>query len=156
MLSTEGGDTEFASTYAAYDELSEAEKERFATLRVHHSLAAGQLDGHENPTPEQLAQWGKKWFEHPLVWTHRTGRKSLVIGHNADHVVGMDIGEGRALLANLNARATVPERVYRHVWSDGDTVLWDNRGLVHRATPYDPASRREMHRCTLVGDESIK
>jgi alpha-ketoglutarate-dependent taurine dioxygenase len=156
VLSAEGGDTEFASTYSAYEDLSPEEQERLATLRVRHSLAAGQRDGHENPTPEQLEQWGKKWREHPLVWTHQTGRKSLVIGHNADYIVGMDVDEGRALIASLNARATRPERVYRHVWSEGDAVLWDNRGLMHRATPYDPSSQREMHRTTLAGDEAVQ
>jgi alpha-ketoglutarate-dependent taurine dioxygenase len=156
VLSAEGGDTEFASTYAAYDDLSEEEKERFASLRVVHTLAAGQRDGHENPTPEQLAAWAKKRREQPLVWTHRTGRKSLVIGHNADEIVGMGPDEGRALIADLNARATRPERVFRHVWSEGDSVLWDNTGLLHRATPYDPASRREMHRTTLAGTEPVQ
>ena len=156
VLSAEGGDTEFASTYMAYEDLSPAEKERFASLRVHHSLAAGQRDGHESPTAEQLEQWARKWCEQPLVWTHRTGRKSLVIGHNADHIVGMDLDDGRALIAELNARATRPDRVYRHVWSEGDAVLWDNCGLMHRATPYDPTSRREMHRTTLAGEEPIQ
>jgi alpha-ketoglutarate-dependent taurine dioxygenase len=46
--------------------------------------------------------------------------------------------------------------VYRHVWSEGDAVLWDNRGLMHRATPYDPSSQREMHRTTLAGDEEVQ
>ena len=157
VLSAEGGDTEFASTYSAYDELSDEEQERFAGLRVHHSLEASQRDGgHENPTPEQLAQWRARWREHPLVWKHESGRKSLVIGHSADYVIGMEFEQGRSLLDELNARATRPERVYRHVWSEGDAVIWDNCGLVHRATPYDPASRREMHRTTLAGDEPIQ
>ena len=111
VLSAQGGETEFASTYAAYAELSDAEKERFATLRVWHSQEASQKDGHENPTPEQLAAWRAKSREHPLVWTHQSGRKSLVIGHSADHVVGMDAEEGRALMEHLLARATTPDRV---------------------------------------------
>jgi alpha-ketoglutarate-dependent taurine dioxygenase len=69
---------------------------------------------------------------------------------------GLDVDEGRGVLADLIARATTRDRVYRHVWSEGDTVVWDNRGVVRRVTPYDPASRREMHRTTLVGDEPIQ
>ena len=151
VLSTEGGDTEFASTYAAYDGLTEQEKERFATLRVHYCLEPGQRMVHQNPTPEQLAQWRGRGRA-PLVLEQKTGRRSLVLGHNADYVVGMDVAAGRAFIADLLGRATVPERVYRHVWSDGDTVVWDNRGILHRATPYAWASRRELHRSQIFGD----
>jgi alpha-ketoglutarate-dependent taurine dioxygenase len=90
------------------------------------------------------------------VWTHRTGRKSLVLGASADYVVGMDLDDGRALLAELLERATVADNVYRHKWSVGDTVIWDNRGVLHRAAPYDPDSPREMLRTTVLGDEPIQ
>jgi alpha-ketoglutarate-dependent sulfate ester dioxygenase len=93
---------------------------------------------------------------HPLVWTHRSGRKSLVLGASADYIVGMDRGEGRTLLDELLERATVPDRVYSHSWSIGDTVIWDNRGVLHRAAPYDPESQREMLRTTVLGDEPIQ
>jgi alpha-ketoglutarate-dependent taurine dioxygenase len=156
VLSAEGGETEFASTYAAYDDLSDEEKERLATLRVWHSQEASQRDGYENPTPEQIAEWRKRAREQPLVWTHRSGRRSLVIGHSADHVIGMELEEGRELMEGLLARATTPDRVYTHAWTEGDTVIWDNRGVVHRVRPYDAASQREMHRTTLVGDEPVQ
>jgi alpha-ketoglutarate-dependent taurine dioxygenase len=156
VLSAKGGETEFASTYAAYDGLTAEEKERFANLRVYHTQESSQRSGHPNPTPEQLAEWRKRSREQPLVWTHHTGRKSLVIGHSADYIIGMDREQGRAILRDLDARATTPDRVYRHTWSQGDTVIWDNRGVLHRVTPYDPNSQREMHRTTLAGDEPIR
>ena len=84
------------------------------------------------------------------------GRRSLVLGATTSHVVGMDLDEGRALLADLLARSTTPERVYRHEWSVGDMVIWDNRGVLHRACRYDPTSPRDMHRTTLHGDEAIQ
>jgi alpha-ketoglutarate-dependent taurine dioxygenase len=152
-----GGETEFASSYAAYDTLTDDEKHRFAALRVVHSLEASQRRVTPDPTPEQLAQWrSRRTHEHPLVWTHRTGRKSLVLGASADYVIGMDIEDGRALLAELLERATVPENVYRHCWSVGDTVIWDNRGVLHGAAPYAPDSQREMLRTTVLGDEPIQ
>jgi alpha-ketoglutarate-dependent taurine dioxygenase len=155
-ISDEGGGTEFASTYAAYDELTEVEKEVLASLRVLHSLVASQRRRFPDPSAEQLARWRvRPTSEHPLVWTHRDGRKSLVLGTSCDHVVGMDMEEGRALLDELLARATRPERVYRHEWGVGDTVIWDNRGVLHRATPYSPGSPREMLRTTVLGDEHI-
>jgi alpha-ketoglutarate-dependent sulfate ester dioxygenase len=50
----------------------------------------------------------------------------------------------------------VADNVYSHAWSVGDTVIWDNRGVVHRAAPYDPDSAREMLRTTVLGDEPIQ
>ncbi len=156
-ISPTGGETEFVSTYAAYDELSDEEKERFASLRVRHSMEAVQRGVTPNPTPEQLANWKERGgTEQPLVWTHESGRKSLVMGATADYVVGMDVDEGRTLLKDLLARATRPELVFSHTWTVGDAVMWDNTGTLHRAMPFDPASRREMHRTTIFGTEAIQ
>jgi alpha-ketoglutarate-dependent taurine dioxygenase len=152
-----GGETEFASTYAAYDDLDPGEQERVAGLRCVYSLEASQRKTHPEPTSDQLEVWRRrKTSEFPLVWTHGDGRRSLVIGASCDHVVGMDPDESRALLDDLLARATRPGRVYRHSWSVGDTVIWDNRGVLHRAVPYDPKSVREMYRTTVLGDEPIQ
>lgn len=152
-----GGETEFANSYAAYEAFTDDEKERFGALRVVHSLEASQRRVTPDPSPELVAKWrSRPTHEHPLVWTHRSGRKSLVLGASADYVVGMDIDEGRALLAELLDRATQPQRVYSHRWSVGDTVIWDNNGVLHRAAPYDPNSPREMLRTTVLGDEPIQ
>jgi alpha-ketoglutarate-dependent taurine dioxygenase len=152
-----GGDTEFASTYAAYDALSEEEKQQFAALRVLHSLEASQRLVYPDPTPEQIEGWRTRPTSvHPLVWTHRSGRKSLLISAGAEHVVGMDADESRALLDELMERATKDDLVYRHHWSIGDTVIWDNTGVMHRATPYPAGSPREMLRTTIFGDEPIQ
>jgi len=151
-----GGETEFASTYAAYDNLTDDEKERFESVRVLHSVEATLRLPNPNPTPEEEAVWRElPRTEHPLVWRHRSGRRSLVLGATALSIVDMDFDEGRALLAELLARSTARDRVYRHEWSVGDTVIWDNRGVLHRALPYADKSPRDMHRTTLVGDETI-
>jgi alpha-ketoglutarate-dependent taurine dioxygenase len=156
-VAASGGETEFASTYGAYDTLSEDEKEELGKLRVIHSLEASQRLVTPDPTPEQLAAWrSRPTHEHPLVWTHESGRRSLVLGASADHVVGMDHDAGRALLDDLLARSTRPEAVYRHTWTVGDTVIWDNRGVLHRVERYDDTSEREMLRTTLLGDEPIQ
>jgi alpha-ketoglutarate-dependent taurine dioxygenase len=156
-VADQGGETEFASMYVAYDLLSDEEKERFESVRVVHALESTQRQVNPNPTPEQEARWKERaQHEHPLVWTHADGRKSLVIGGTASHVIGMGYEEGRALLDDLLERATAPELVYRHIWKVGDTVMWDNRGLVHRVQPYDPDSPREMLRTTIYGDEHIR
>ncbi len=152
-----GGETEFASTYSAYEELTDDEKERFASIRVVHSIEATQRRLNPHPTPEELAMWrARPAKEQPLIWQHRSGRRSVVLGPTADHVVGMEAEAGQALLDDVLARATTPERVYRHAWRVGDLVIWDNRGVLHRALPYDPSSSRDMHRTTLTGDEAIR
>ena len=111
----------------------------------------------KDPSPEEVAVWrSRPSKEHPLVWTHQSGRRSLVLGATASHVVGLDLEEGRALLDDLLERSTTPERIYRHQWEVGDLVIWDNRGVLHRACPYDAASPRDMHRTTLHGDEPIQ
>lgn len=156
-VASSGGETEFASSYAGYQALSDMEKERNGTLRVVHTLEASQRSVAPDPAPDQLARWrSRPSSTHPLVWTHRSGRRSLVIGVHADHVADMELDEGRALLADLLDRTTAPERVYRHQWSVGDTVIWDNTGVVHRAAPYAPDSPRELLRTTVFGDEPIQ
>jgi alpha-ketoglutarate-dependent taurine dioxygenase len=153
----EGGDTEFASTYAAYEGLSEQEKTALAPLRVLHRFESAVLPFLDHPTPEHRARLRAQPTKiHPLVWTHESGRRSLVIGTHADHVEGMPLEDGRALLADLLERATRPDLVYRHRWVAGDTVLWDNRGLLHRVARYDTTMPREMFRTTVLGQEAIR
>jgi alpha-ketoglutarate-dependent taurine dioxygenase len=157
QIAARGGETEFASTYGAYEALTDDEKLRYGALRVVHSLEASQRRVHPDPSPDVVAKWrSRPTHEHPLVWTHRNGRKSLVLGTSADYVVGMDRDEGRALLAELLDRSTTADKVYSHRWAVGDTVIWDNRGVLHRAAPYDPDSPREMLRTTVLGDEPIQ
>ena len=156
-VAEEGGETEFASTYQAYDDLSDDEKRTFEDVRVEHTFEAAQRMHKPNPTEEELAWWRKRPSKvHPLVWTHESGRKSLVLGATTAGVVGMSPDEGRAFLDDVLERSTRPERVYRHTWSVGDLVIWDNRGVLHRACRYAPGSSRDMHRTTLYGNEAVR
>jgi len=150
------GDTEFASTYAAHDALTEAEQAELAGVRVVHSFGAAQRLVHPDPTPEDVALWDRvPAREHPLVWTRANGRRSLLIGATAGEVVGRSPEAGRALLDRLLAWSTRPEFVLRHHWRRGDLVIWDNTGLLHRALPYRSDSPRLMHRTTIAGEEAV-
>ena len=156
VLSPTGGQTEFCNTYAAYDDLPEEEKQQYDKLKVIHS--AWNTLFYYDPEPalakvQEMMAIG--YNELPLVWKHRSGRKSLVIGCTAYQVTGMSYRESTELLVRLRERATQPRFVYRHEWSVGDTVIWDNTGTMHRAIPYDPASGRMMHRTKLEGEEAI-
>jgi alpha-ketoglutarate-dependent taurine dioxygenase len=156
QVADEGGDTEFASTYAAYDALPEDEKSYLGTLRVVHSLAATQLLTNPSPSDKQRAAWDRvPSREHPLVWTRRSGRKSLLVGATTDHVVGLPPAESRALLDRLLAWCAQPRFTIRHQWQPGDLVAWDNTGMLHRALPYEPTSPRLLHRTTLAGVEAV-
>ncbi len=149
-----GGRTSFASTRNFYASLSPAEQQQLAQLRVVHSVAGSRRRVIESPTPEQEATWAKMGHrEHPLVWQHRQGRPSLIIGGTSEGIVGMERSEGVAFLDSLAERVTTPDRVYTHEWSVGDTVMWDNQGLLHCVEPYEEGSRREMIRSTLLGVE---
>lgn len=155
-LSPAGGQTEFANTYAAYDDLPENDKHAYNRLRVFHSQETIQRRLHPQPTEAQLARWHLHPTRlHPLVWTHRSGRKSLVLGLTASHVDGMSREAGRALLDRLQAWATQPQFVYRHEWTVGDLIIWDNTGVLHRAEPYAADSGRLMSRTTLLGEEPL-
>ena len=93
-------------------------------------------------------------MRHPLVRTNPTnGRRSLFLGAHASHIEGLPIDEGRALLATLLDHVTQPQFCYRHEWTEGDLVIWDNRCVLHRATPYDTTRyKRLMQRTTVSGD----
>jgi alpha-ketoglutarate-dependent taurine dioxygenase len=155
-LPDEGAGTEFCNTYAAYEALPADERARLDGLRVVHSLEQSQRVIHPGPSDEQRAAWRRlPPRELPLVWTHRSGRRSLVLGSTASHVAGMEPEAGRALLDRLEAWATRPEFVYRHGWRSGDAVMWDNRGTMHRASAYEATARRLMRRVELAGEEAI-
>ncbi|MFD4405045.1 TauD/TfdA dioxygenase family protein [Nocardia sp. NPDC058499] len=156
VTAAHGGETAFASTYVAYDELSEREKEELADIRVVHKMARVQRLSHPDPTPEQIADWERLPARvHPLVWQHESGRRSLVFGATAAYIDGSDPANGRQLLDDLEHRATTPDRVYTHTWSVGDMVLWDNTGLMHRACEFDRSEPRRMARSTVLGSEPI-
>ena len=153
-LSETGGETEFCNTYAAYDDLPQADKELIAELRVVHSAERSQYYVRPEMSYDEITFWQKSPTKAcPMVWTHQSGRKSLLLGATADYVIGLPVEESRALLARLRDWATQPQYVYRHQWQPGDLLIWDNTGTMHRVlrvsrrqrpshAPHDPRGRR--------------
>jgi taurine dioxygenase len=155
----EGGDTLFASLYAAYDALTDDMKARIATLRAVHTYQQYHerskqkaLGTRSSMTTEQAARVPD--VTHPLVRTHpQTGRKALYVSPGLTvGIADMHEAEGRALLAQLNKLATQAAFVYRHKWRLHDVLFWDNRCTIHLATGYDRRYTRHMHRTTIQGD----
>jgi alpha-ketoglutarate-dependent taurine dioxygenase len=153
-LASSGGNTGFCSTYSAYEHLPAEKKAELDALRVMHSVWATVF--YYEPEPSLAKLKGMQAIgerELPLVWKHRSGRKSLIIGCTAHRVLGMDAMKSAELLVGLREWATSEQFSYSHEWSVGDLVMWDNTGTLHRAEPYDLKSGRLLHRTKLAGEE---
>ena len=158
-VAASGGDTEFASTYAAYDDLSDDEQGAGAAARgwctpswprrgchIPNRRRDGARDVEQAPAEDA-----------PAGLAARVGRESLVLGATDRPRRGHGARtKGARISPTCSTWSTVPERVYRHEWAVGDLVIWDNRGVLHRATRYDPSSARDMHRTTIAGDEAVQ
>lgn len=142
-------DTEFADMRGAYDALDADTKEAIEELKVHHSIAySREVLGFEF-APEEKEKL--KGAVHPLVRTFKDGRRGLYLASHASSIIGWQLPEGRLLLRDLTEHATAPRLVFRHVWRDGDFVIWDNRSTMHRARPFDDVKhRRELRRTTTL------
>ena len=142
------GETEFADMRAAYDALSEQQKEDVAGLVALHDISwsRGQLGFNEllfgekqvlPPVPQRVAR------THP-----GSKRKVLYVAAHASEIVGWPVPEGRLLLRELIEHATQREFVYRHDWREGDLVIWDNRATMHRGRNFDEGRVRDLRRVT--------
>jgi alpha-ketoglutarate-dependent taurine dioxygenase len=149
-----GGDTEFCNTYAAFEALPAERRDQLEGLQAVHAMAGAQLSVDPEPSYATFCEWlAVPRNVLPLVWTHRSGRRSLVIGNTAVNVIAMDPLAGLELLVWLRDWATQERFTYRHSWRAGDAVLWDNTGTLHRVTPYQADSGRSMRRTKLAGEE---
>ena len=147
-----GGDTLFADCTAAYEALPESERASLDGVMVVHTYESRR---NLNRVPSRSAEEEADTppVTHLLVRVHPdTGRRALYLNPNRmDHVVGMALEEGDALLDRLIAHATSDRFVYRHRWHPHDVVLWDNRCTMHKATDDYGGERREMHRVLIEG-----
>jgi len=153
IVPPEGGATEFASARAAYPSLPEELKRRVEHAVVVHDFSWSRDQVRPGFfTPEERAVYPP--VRHRLVRANpANGRRALFLGAHASHVDGLPVEEGRALLRTLLDHVAQPEFVYRHEWQEGDLVVWDNRCVLHRATPYDTERyQRLMQRTTIAGD----
>lgn len=144
-----GGDTEFADLRDAYDTLDERTKAEIQDLKAEHfALHTRLVLGDDAYTDEQKKEIPPAVW--PLADTHPgSGRKVLYVGVHARQILGWPTAESRMYLHDLLEHATQRERVYRHAWTPGDLVMWDNRSTLHRGRRYDVSERRELRRTTV-------
>ena len=130
-----GGDTMWASQYAALDRLSQAMRDMIEPLRAVH----------KNFNMEAT---------HPVVRTHpETDRKALYVNHGfTSHFDGMSTDESKPLLDYLVGVGSAPDLTMRHSWQAGDVVMWDNRCVMHFAVHDYGDAQRDMHRVTVRGE----
>lgn len=157
VVPDEGGETEWADMAAAYAALDAPMRTRIADLSAYHSLrySQGKL-GHEHKDGSAYSGYGMTVADpplRPLVKVHpETGRPCLMVGRHAYGVPGLRPEQSEALLEALCAQACQPPRVWRHRWTPGDAVIWDNRRLMHRAMPWDMRVPRVMWHSRIAGD----
>jgi len=152
-----GGATGWADMRAAYDALDDDLRAKVENLAAHHSLHYSQAKlGHQ---PKRGGDYNGYGFHdgpaplRPIVKVHpETGRKSLLIGRHAHNIPTMDAAESERFLQMLVDFACQPPRVYHHEWTPGDAVVWDNRCLLHQATPWDMTKPRIMWHSRIAGD----
>jgi len=158
VVPTIGGHTGWADMRAAYDALDDATRARIASLQAYHSLHYSQSRiGHVPKAGTEdyrkLGFAGDENVLRPLVKVHPdTGRKSLLIGRHAHDIPGLAPEASDQLLQELIDFACQPPRVYHHDWRAGDVVIWDNRCLLHQATPFDMTQPRVMWHTRIAGD----
>lgn len=164
IVPSEGAATGWADMRAAYEALDDATRRRLDGLTAAHSLEYSQ--GRSGYLPSKTrddgsyAMYGYRSGEaprRPLVKVHPdTGRPNLLIGRHAHAVSGMSADDSETFLDELNERAVEIGSTYHHRWEVGDVVIWDNRRLMHRATPFDLTEPRRMWHTRLAGDPTTE
>lgn len=148
-----GGETHFCDMYGALQRLSPQWKERIDGNRAVHNLDFSRTRRHGEEPMTEAQKRDTPPVDHPIVRTHPdTGQQCLFLGDHAEHILGMPYEEGRAWIEELNALAVHPDLTYKHRWQPNELLVWDNRCVMHRVTPYDPARQcRTIRRCTVLG-----
>ena len=153
LVPTTGGETEWADMRAGYDVLGDSMKVWLADKVAVHSFRFSHAwhGGLELLSDEDLAHLPP--VKHPIIQVHPdSGRKILFIGRHASHIVGQPLPASRKLLRQLTDQSAQPPRTWKHQWSPGDLVIWDNRCVLHRGHAFDPQQARVMVRTTVAGD----
>ena len=154
-----GGDTLFASMYAAYDALSAPLQRLCAELTAQHSIERGwgtTLRMYEDGE-DRVHELRKRFplMTHPVLRTHpETGRTSLFVNeYYTSKINELSEPESESLLKLLHHHAQLPDFQVRHTWQTNDVAFWDNRCTQHYASHDYGAAHRVMNRVTIVGDK---
>jgi taurine dioxygenase len=157
-----GGDTLWANTVTAYEELPEPLKALANGLKAVHSnlydyattslsLPRDQVDHFRSIFASTVYE-----TEHPVVRVHpESGERALLVGHFVKNFVGLSSADSQRLLSILQDHITRPENTVRWRWRVGDVAIWDNRATQHRAIADFGLQRRHLRRVTIAGSVPV-
>jgi len=158
QLPPSGGDTCWASMYAAWDALSAPMRDMLRPLSALHDIT-GPLEkaiagGHSSSTDLSAVRAAWPPTAHPVARTHpATGRTCLYVNNNfTTRILGLSEGESDAVLRFLLAHVQRPDFQVRFRWAPGSVAFWDNRCTQHYAVPDYSGQRRVMHRVAIAGE----
>lgn len=153
-----GGDTSWANTASAYEELPEPLRQLADTLWAVHSnlydYAAIHADANDEAVKRHRDVFASTVYEteHPLVHVHpESGERSLILGHFFKNFLGLSQADSQRLFAIYQEHITRPENTVRWRWQPGDVAIWDNRATQHRATADFGLQHRLLRRATIAG-----
>ncbi|HBE16221.1 MAG TPA: taurine dioxygenase [Cyanobacteria bacterium UBA11149] len=154
-IPSEGGDTYWLNLNLAYETLEEEVKQEIANLQVitYNPLLREPGKPFSSYRSNSHIPVTHPVFPHPLVRTHpESGKKILYLNHKTEvEIVGMEADKGANLIATLREHLYQERFYYRHKWSVGDIVYWDNQSTLHRREAFDSYSRRVLKRVSLAG-----
>jgi len=149
-----GGDTFFACLRRGWESLEPAFQAALRGLVGVHDYAAAFRRFGSTVAGDPIFELPV--VKHPLVRRHpESGATCLYTSEHVMGIDGMPDAEARPILDRLLAATVAPERVYRHRFSPGDLVIWDNRSTLHRAQGFDERHARVMHHVRIAGTEAV-
>ncbi len=154
VVTNSGGATELASTRAAWTALPANLKSRIEGRGIWHQYSHSRRK--ISPELAALPMFNKWPDQHwNAVWKNPVnGREALYIASHAYKIDGYDEAESQVLLDELMAFCTQPEFVYSHTWAVGDVMLWDQRAVLHRGTPWPYEQPRTLSSICVSVNES--
>lgn len=153
VVPQEGGATEFASTRVGFAALRSEMQEQLRAMTFHHrySHSRARIDP-ELAKLKRFTMWPDTQWR--AVWANPvTGEESIYIASHVYAVSGMNAEEGDQFVQDLIAQLTEPSAVYAHAWEPGDVIVWDERAVLHRGTPWPYDQPRTLVSvCVSAGD----
>jgi alpha-ketoglutarate-dependent taurine dioxygenase len=162
VVPTAGGDTVWANTAAAYDDLSPSLRALADTLWALHTNEYDYAARRPDASSEQARRYQEVFTstvyetKHPLVRVHpETGERTLVLGHFVKRILGLSSFDSAHLFQVFQEHVTRLENTVRWRWAVGDVAVWDNRATQHYAVNDYGDQHRVVRRVTVAGDVPV-
>jgi taurine dioxygenase len=153
----DGGNTAFLNMVDALETLPRGLRVQIDGKRIRHSQVYDSTGARRANFDEVSDITQAPGPEHPIIRTiPETGRQCLYLGRRLSaYVVGLPVDESEELLDALWAHAVQQPRIWSHRWELGDLLVWDNRLTMHHRDPFDPTTRRRLHKVQVAGERPV-